>query len=138
MFRICLKSNNTITNDPCAICGARCDPDGLDFFIEGTQSLICNRCACRCDHKLAALKAAGAAAVTERENVADFAGWCSGSCHGDWSDECQDAYMRVFRDDAVFAEWKRRQQKFEHNRAKQSCLGGEIRGDIPFDDPQPF
>lgn len=43
--RIILKSNNAITNDPCAICGARCDPDGFDFFLEGTESLVCSDCA---------------------------------------------------------------------------------------------
>ena len=29
---ITLRLNNCFTNDPCAICGGRCDPCGFDFF----------------------------------------------------------------------------------------------------------
>lgn len=43
-YRVTLKSNNTLTNDPCAICGARCDPGGLDFFLDGTEKLVCDLC----------------------------------------------------------------------------------------------
>ena len=53
---IVIKPNNAITNDPCAICGARCDPDGLDFFLEGTERLVCDRCATRIAPKLSRLK----------------------------------------------------------------------------------
>jgi hypothetical protein len=44
-MKIELKENNCITNDPCIICGERCDPMGLDFFKAGTQSLVCDECA---------------------------------------------------------------------------------------------
>lgn len=40
-----IKPNNCITNDPCAICGARCDPTGFDPFLSGTWELVCDRCA---------------------------------------------------------------------------------------------
>lgn len=43
--QITLGLNNVITNDPCAICGARCDPDGYDYFLEGTVGLVCDGCA---------------------------------------------------------------------------------------------
>ncbi len=42
--RLCIKTNNTITNDPCALCGSRCDPTGMDLFIEGTDALVCDFC----------------------------------------------------------------------------------------------
>lgn len=42
---ITLELNNTITNDPCAICGQLCDPDGFDFFLKGISSLVCDECA---------------------------------------------------------------------------------------------
>jgi len=40
-----VKDNNCITNDPCAICGARCDPVGVDGFIAGSWALVCDPCA---------------------------------------------------------------------------------------------
>ena len=40
-----VKSNNSITNDPCAVCGARVDPEGIDAFIAGTWELVCDECA---------------------------------------------------------------------------------------------
>lgn len=40
-----VRSNNCITNDPCASCGARCDPTGYDAFLAGTSSLVCDECA---------------------------------------------------------------------------------------------
>lgn len=45
MIWIDLKINNTITNDPCVLCGARCDPCGLDFFLGETWELVCDDCA---------------------------------------------------------------------------------------------
>jgi len=43
--RITLIMNNTLTNDPCAICGECCNPDGFDFVIADTQALVCSECA---------------------------------------------------------------------------------------------
>jgi len=40
-----VKFNNTIANDPCGICNSRCDPTGIDPFIAGTWSLVCDDCA---------------------------------------------------------------------------------------------
>jgi len=45
--RVELKHNTTITNDPCAFCGTRTDPDGLDYFKAGTWALVCDGCAQR-------------------------------------------------------------------------------------------
>ena len=42
---LCLKPNSSITNDPCDLCGARCDPDGIDYFVKGTDRLVCDECA---------------------------------------------------------------------------------------------
>ena len=47
MADIEIKRNKTITNDPCAICGQRCDPRGIDPFIAGTKKLVCDECARR-------------------------------------------------------------------------------------------
>jgi hypothetical protein len=43
--RVVIGLNSVITNDPCAICGKRTDPNGIDFFLEGTRELVCNHCA---------------------------------------------------------------------------------------------
>lgn len=44
-YGVCLKYNNTATNDPCAICGERTDPHiGLELFLEGTWALVCVEC----------------------------------------------------------------------------------------------
>jgi len=40
-----VKDNNAITNDPCAACGERCDPVGVDAFVAGSWSLVCDLCA---------------------------------------------------------------------------------------------
>jgi hypothetical protein len=39
------KFNNCLSNDPCAICGARTDPNGFDPFLAGTYELVCDACA---------------------------------------------------------------------------------------------
>ena len=44
-YTICIKTNNSITNDPCVICGERCDPCGIDFFLDHTCEQVCSRCA---------------------------------------------------------------------------------------------
>ncbi len=45
LYQFEVRLNPCVTNDPCALCGARCDPTGLDVFLEGTQELVCDRCA---------------------------------------------------------------------------------------------
>jgi hypothetical protein len=44
-FRIRRRRNSCVTNDPCAICGARCDPTGFDPFLKNTWRLVCEQCA---------------------------------------------------------------------------------------------
>lgn len=40
-----IKHNNAATNDPCAVCGDRCDPIvGPEFFFKGTWALVCLGC----------------------------------------------------------------------------------------------
>ena len=47
---LCVKYNNAAKNNPCDICGGRCDPwVGPEVFVEGTWGLVCDDCA----HKLA-------------------------------------------------------------------------------------
>lgn len=51
---LCIKYNNAATNDPCALCGARTDPQvGLEVFVEGTWSLVCDGCTERLAPELA-------------------------------------------------------------------------------------
>jgi len=64
MIKVCLKPNNCITNDPCAICGARCDPCGLDFFLDGTEELVCDTCAKKEAPELAAAQGLSVSRVT--------------------------------------------------------------------------
>ncbi len=44
---LCLKFNNLITDDPCRICGGRCQPTAeaaYNLFLEGTRALVCDAC----------------------------------------------------------------------------------------------
>jgi hypothetical protein len=42
---LAIQLNNAATNDPCAICGARTDPEcGPELFIAGTVALVCYEC----------------------------------------------------------------------------------------------
>jgi hypothetical protein len=43
--QITLMMGHVLTNDPCAICGGRCDPGGLDYVAKGTGRLVCDDCA---------------------------------------------------------------------------------------------
>jgi len=43
---IVLKMNNCFTNDPCIICGGRCNSTmGFDYFLAGTWNKVCGACA---------------------------------------------------------------------------------------------
>jgi hypothetical protein len=42
--RIVIGINNTLTNDPCALCGGRTDPDGIDLMLADSLSLVCDDC----------------------------------------------------------------------------------------------
>jgi hypothetical protein len=71
---IIIRENNCATNDPCAICGQRTDPNGLfDFFLEGTVSLVCDQCVEKYDPALKVLYLAGydaaAAALLKHSNT---------------------------------------------------------------------
>jgi hypothetical protein len=45
---LAIKLNNCASNDPCAICGDRCDPQvGPEIFLADTWALVCRPCAQR-------------------------------------------------------------------------------------------
>ncbi len=40
-----IRWNNAATNDPCAICGQRTDPEvGPELFVAGTWAHVCRAC----------------------------------------------------------------------------------------------
>jgi hypothetical protein len=42
---LAIKLRNTASNDPCAVCGVRTDPEtGPKLFVDGTWSLVCLEC----------------------------------------------------------------------------------------------
>jgi recombinational DNA repair protein (RecF pathway) len=44
--QIAIKLNNCASNDPCAICGQRTDPEiGAEFFLADSWALVCHPCA---------------------------------------------------------------------------------------------
>jgi hypothetical protein len=44
-YNLVIGLNNTATNDPCAICGNRTDPEvGPELFLAGTEALVCHDC----------------------------------------------------------------------------------------------
>jgi hypothetical protein len=75
-YRLIVATNNAITNDPCAICGQRCDPCGLDIFLASTtpNELVCDACASLYAPALLAARSAGAAAYDRWWGKDDEAG----------------------------------------------------------------
>lgn len=73
--KIVLAVNTCITNDPCALCGARCDPCGLDYTLKSKKRgrvLVCDRCATKHAPELVeAREVALRYAQWEREQVAE-------------------------------------------------------------------
>lgn len=43
-IRLVIRMNNVLTNDPCAICGARTDPTGVDLMLADRPALVCHKC----------------------------------------------------------------------------------------------
>jgi hypothetical protein len=42
---LAIQHNNVVTNDPCAICAGRTDPEcGPELFVAGTTALVCYPC----------------------------------------------------------------------------------------------
>jgi hypothetical protein len=42
---ISIRWNNCLTNDPCPLCGERCDPcEGPELFLGGSYELVCWQC----------------------------------------------------------------------------------------------
>lgn len=73
MQSFCVKWNNSATNDPCAICGARTDPAvGPEVFVEGTWALVCEECA----RKAAPAEAAIVRVFAERAELVELARLC--------------------------------------------------------------
>jgi hypothetical protein len=48
-----IRYNNAATNDPCAICGKRADPEcGPELFLYGTLEFVCYWCGKKYDQEL--------------------------------------------------------------------------------------
>jgi hypothetical protein len=48
-----IKYNNAVTNDPCAICGERAEPQGpVALFLRDSWSLVCYECGFRYARRL--------------------------------------------------------------------------------------
>jgi hypothetical protein len=45
--KLAIKLNSVLTNDPCALCGARTDPSGVDLFLDESMKLVCDECGLR-------------------------------------------------------------------------------------------
>ncbi len=129
-IEIKLVTTNVLTRWPCDVCGGHTEK--VEVLAESHDGLrVCERClkAGNIDERLekfaAGLErcAANTRALigrlrvpsfaeytnfSERADVATHASYWIGSCHGDYSDEAETAYNRVFTDDAYFAEWRQR------------------------------
>jgi hypothetical protein len=46
-YKLAIKMNNVLTDDPCAICGYPTNPSGIDFFLADGWELVCELCAWR-------------------------------------------------------------------------------------------
>lgn len=66
---VTLKFNNVITNDPCAWCGQRTDPTGMDFFAEDSESLVCDDCVRDVAPELYRFRYSGCFQEFERANL---------------------------------------------------------------------
>ncbi len=55
---------------------------------------------------------------SDREDVAIFAAWSVGSGFGDGDPKVGTEYDAVLRDEAVYAEWKRRLEDYERQKAE--------------------
>lgn len=45
-MKLAIKSNNSATNDPCAICHQRTDPRiGPEMFLANEWDVVCHQCA---------------------------------------------------------------------------------------------
>jgi hypothetical protein len=54
--KLAIKPNNTATNDPCAICGKRTDPDiGPELFMADSWALVCWDCGRKLAPELVAM-----------------------------------------------------------------------------------
>lgn len=54
-YDIVIRENNAVTNDPCAICGKRTDPTGVDLMLRENLALVCMECGRQYAPQLAAL-----------------------------------------------------------------------------------
>lgn len=53
---LAIKHNNCASNDPCAICGKRTDPEvGPELFLRDSYALVCYECGMKHDPELTRL-----------------------------------------------------------------------------------
>lgn len=60
-----------------------------------------------------------------REDVATFAAWCVGSCHGDDDQRVELVRTRVMNDGQVFAYWKAEHARYIASRAEGVFVGND-------------
>jgi hypothetical protein len=66
-IRLEIKLNNTASNDPCALCGERTDPEtGPELFLGGTWAVVCYECGAEHAPELVECLMAGRRAEVER------------------------------------------------------------------------
>ncbi len=66
---------------------------------------------------------------TTREEIATFAAWCVGSCHGDWDPLTDAERERVMKDDIAFDWWS---AEFKRYRAADKTDEPYLGSDGPF------
>lgn len=65
--------------------------------------------------------------MTYRERVAEFAGYCVGSCYGDWHPAVEAEEQAVLTDDGKYFAWRRRYEDFHDQRKR----GGGVLVSLP-------
>ena len=63
--------------------------------------------------------------MDERREVASFAVWCVGSCHGDWSPEAaevKEAIMQASQDDELYVHFRDELERYKRERETMSIM----------------
>jgi hypothetical protein len=55
IIQIVIGMNNKLSNDGCALCGARTEPHGVDLMLADTHALVCRACGLQHARPLAML-----------------------------------------------------------------------------------
>jgi len=71
-YKIRVARNNCIVNDPCTICGGRCDPCGFDYFLGDSLYLVCDACAETYSPELVKMRSEALAFADREDHVASM------------------------------------------------------------------